>query len=206
MTIQTRSSLTPNYSIWYVTIIRRLTDPAASKSRTGGESMVPEIKKILYATDLSKNSSYAFYHAINLARRFDAMITILHAIEPIPVYVEAYVVSVAEKIEKEDREKTVAHIRNLLQEFCKKVESQTGAPCLVLVSNILIRVGHPVEEILKAADEEGCDTIVLGSHGKGFLKQAFLGSVSSGVLHRSKKPVFIIPIPSEKESGDWSEI
>ena len=28
--------------------------------------MVPEIKKILYATDLSKNSSYAFYHAINL--------------------------------------------------------------------------------------------------------------------------------------------
>jgi len=169
-------------------------------------AMVPEIKRILYATDLSKNSSYAFYHAVNLARRFEAKITILHAIEPIPVYIEAYVANVAERIEKEDREKTIGHIRALLQEFCRKVESQIGSPCLLLVSNILVRIGHPIEEILKTADEEGSDAIVLGSHGKGFLKQAFLGSVSSGVLHRSQKPVFIIPIPSETESIQWDEI
>ena len=168
--------------------------------------MVPEIRKILYATDLSKNSSYAFYHAINLARRFDARITILHAIEPIPVYVEAYVVSVAERVEEEDRQKTIGYIESRLQEFCKRVESQIGAPCLLLVSKILVRLGHPVEEILKVAEEEGCDTIVLGSHGKGFLKQAFLGSVSNGVLHRSKKPVFIIPIPSEQEPAGWDGI
>jgi len=168
--------------------------------------MIPEIKKILYATDLSKNSSYAFYHAINLARKFDAKLIILHAIEPIPVYVEAYAVNVAERIEKEDREKTIGHIQDMLRGFCQKVEAQIGSPCLLLVSNILVRVGHPIEEILRAGEEEGCDVFVLGSHGKGFLKQAFLGSVSSGVLHRSKKPVFIIPIPSEKESIDWDEI
>ena len=168
--------------------------------------MIPEIKKILYATDLSKNSSYAFIYAVNLARKFDAKITILHAIEPIPVYVEAYVANVAERIEKEDREKTVGQIRTLLQEFCKKVESQIGSPCLLLVSNTLVHVGHPIEEILKTAEEDSSDAIVLGSHGKGFLKQAFLGSVSSGVLHRSKKPVFIIPIPSETESIAWDEI
>jgi len=86
------------------------------------------------------------------------------------------------------------------------VEAQIGSPCLLLVSNILVRVGHPIEEILRAGEEECCDAIVLGSHGKGLLKQAFLGSVSSGVLHRSKKPVFIVPIPSEKESIDWEEI
>jgi nucleotide-binding universal stress UspA family protein len=50
--------------------------------------MIPQIKKILYATDLSKNSSYAFLYATDLARRHDARITILHAIEPIPPYVE----------------------------------------------------------------------------------------------------------------------
>jgi len=168
--------------------------------------MVPEIKNILYATDLSKNSSYAFYHAISLARRFDAKIAILHAIEPIPIYIEAYAVSVADRVVQEDREKTTGRIRNLLQEFCKKAESQMGPPCVLLVSKILVRVGHPVEEILQAAEEEKCDTIVLGSHGKGLLKQAFLGSVSSGVLHRSRKPVFIIPIPPEKELADGDEI
>jgi len=41
------------------------------------------------------------------------------------------------------------------------VESQIGSPCLLLVSNILVRIGHPVEEILKAAEEEDTDAIVL---------------------------------------------
>jgi nucleotide-binding universal stress UspA family protein len=43
--------------------------------------MVPQIKKILYATDLSKNSVYAFYFAVDMARKRDAKIIILHAIE-----------------------------------------------------------------------------------------------------------------------------
>jgi nucleotide-binding universal stress UspA family protein len=55
-----------------------------------------------------------------------------------------------------------------------------------------------VEEILKAADEEQCSMIILGTHGKGFLKQTFLGSVARSVLDRAKKPVFIIPLPHEE--------
>jgi nucleotide-binding universal stress UspA family protein len=178
-----------------------------SARREGGDTMVPEIKKILYATDLSKNSSYAFYYAVQLARKFDAKITILHAIEPIPVYVEAYAIGVAQRVEEEDRQKAIGNIQNLLQQFCQKVETQMGSPCLVLVSNTVVRIGYPVEEILEVAEEEKCDAIVLGSHGKGFLKQTFLGSVSSAVLHRSRKPAFVIPIPSEKESReDWDRI
>jgi nucleotide-binding universal stress UspA family protein len=168
--------------------------------------MVPEIKRILYATDLSKNSSYAFFYAIHLARKFDAKITILHAIEPIPLYVEAYAASMIDRVERQDREKAIGHIQKLLQEFCMKVESRMGSPCLVLVSKSLVLVGHPVEEILKAAQEEACDILVLGSHGKGFLEQTFLGSVSSAVLHRSRKPVFIIPIPPEKTTTEWDPI
>jgi nucleotide-binding universal stress UspA family protein len=46
--------------------------------------------------------------------------------------------------------------------------------------------------------------IVLGTHGKGWLKQAFLGSVALSVLERTRKPVFIAPLPSEKASADWA--
>jgi nucleotide-binding universal stress UspA family protein len=42
--------------------------------------MIPQIKKILYATDLTKNSSYAFYFAADLAQKHDAQIVILHCI------------------------------------------------------------------------------------------------------------------------------
>ena len=46
--------------------------------------MIPQIKKILYATDLSKNSVYAFRYAVEMAEKYDAEIIILHVIEPIP--------------------------------------------------------------------------------------------------------------------------
>ncbi len=52
--------------------------------------MIPKIKKILYATDLSKNSAYAFLFATDIARRHDAKIVMLHAIEPVPAYAAAY--------------------------------------------------------------------------------------------------------------------
>jgi len=75
-------------------------------------------------------------------------------------------------------------IKSRIQDFCQDVDKQIGA-CVELFSNILVRVGHLVEEILKGADEEGCEGIVLGSHGKGFLEQTFLWSVSSSLLDRT---------------------
>ena len=167
--------------------------------------MIPQIKKILYATDLSKNSSYAFLYAIDMAKKHCAKIVILHAIEPVPPYAEVYG-AVTEAFEKKQHEEIIETMKKHLQGFCKKVESQIGPPCVELVSKILVPLGHPPEEILNAANEEGCDAIVIGTHGKGFLAHTFLGSVSSAVLHRTRKPVFIIPLPSEKTAIDWDKI
>lgn len=164
--------------------------------------MIPQIKKILYATDLSKNSAYAFRYAMDLAEKYDAEIVVLHVIEPIPPMVKHYVKGFVDEINWEEKvkyqqEMAIERIKKRLEEFCKR-ETQDAPQCLALVSTILVRPGHPVEEILKAADEEQCDMIILGTHGKGFLKQTFLGSVARSVLDRARKPVFIIPIPHEE--------
>ena len=45
--------------------------------------MIPQINKILYATDLTNNDSYAFFYAMDMARRHNATIVILHSIERI---------------------------------------------------------------------------------------------------------------------------
>ena len=167
--------------------------------------MISQIKKILYATDLSKNSSYAFLYATDMAKRHDAKIVILHAVESFPAYINGYA-GITVDLEQKQQGEIIGEIKGHLQEFCKKAEAQIGPPCVALVSKIIVPRGHPPEEILNAANEEGCDVIVLGSHGKGFLAHAFLGSVSSAVLHRTRKPVFIIPLPSEKVSIDWDGI
>jgi nucleotide-binding universal stress UspA family protein len=166
---------------------------------------IPQIKKILYATDLSKNSSYAFLYAIDMAKKHNARIVILYAVEPIPAYAEVYG-TMTDESRKKQHEEIMESMKKQLQGFCRKAETQIGPPCVELVSKILVPLGHPPEEILNAANEEGCDVIVLGTHGKGFLAHTFLGSVSSAVLHRTRKPVFIIPLPSEKVSIDWDGI
>lgn len=174
--------------------------------RNKEENMIPQIKKILYTTDLSKNSAYAFFYAVDMAKKYNASIVILHAVEPIPhVYTEGGV-GVLRSIEKQQQASDVEDIKKRVQEFCKRIETLAGFPCSDRVSKILAPLGYPVEEILKAADDEGCDAIILGTHGKGFLRQTFLGSVSVSVLERTRKPVYIIPLPSEKTKIDWDNI
>jgi len=158
--------------------------------------MIPEIKKILFATDLSENSAYAFYYALHMAKRHEAKIVILHAVEPLPPLMIAFQDFVY-KVAEDRWEEAVRTIKERLGEFSKKVDTRTGTSSRELVSNILIRMGHPVEEILKAVDEEGCDVIILGSRGKGIVTETLLGSVSGSVLRRTRKPVFLVPLPSK---------
>ena len=169
--------------------------------------MIPKIKKILYATDLSENSAYAFYFAIDLAQKHNASIIILHVVEPRSLDIMPYIErEKIVKIQKDNTKEAIEEVKNRLQTFCTRVEGQIDHPCTELVSKTLVPLGHPTEEILNTADKEDCDLIILGTHGKGFLAHTFLGSVSSAVLHRARKPVFIIPLPSEKTNLDLGKI
>jgi nucleotide-binding universal stress UspA family protein len=170
--------------------------------------MIPKIKKILYATDLSKNSAYAFFYAVDAARNNDAEIVILHSVEPARniSYIGIELNDLVKAAKKQEQEAELNEIKKRVEEFCKRMDAHAGSTCLELVSKTLVPVGNPVEEILEAADKENCDMIVLGTHGKGFLKQTFIGSVAAKVLERARKPVLVIPLPSEKTSVDWDNL
>jgi nucleotide-binding universal stress UspA family protein len=168
--------------------------------------MTPQIKKILYATDLTENSAFAFQYALDMALEHGAKIVILHAVEPIPPMVKGFVDEVKweEKIQYE-QQVAVEQIKNRITVFCKR-QAKICLPCLELVSATLVRIGHPVDEILKTADEEACDLLILGTHGKGFLKHTFLGSVARSVSDRTRKPVFIVPLPEGNTDVSFEEI
>jgi nucleotide-binding universal stress UspA family protein len=168
--------------------------------------MLPKIKKILYATDLSENSAYAFYYAIDFAQKHKANIIILHVVEPAPDVRPYIPMQEILKSKKDTIEEALEEIKNRLQSFCSRVEGEIGPPCVELVSKTVVPLGHPTDEILNTADKEDCDLIILGTHGKGFLAHTFLGSVSGAVLQRTRKPVFIIPLPSKKSNLDLGKI
>ena len=153
--------------------------------------MIPEIKRILYTTDLSSNAAYAFRYALNSAKKHDANIIILHVVEErAPFFEEERLKKIAEKkiTEATDR------IKKRLKIFCDR-ELKDDPECAHRVESIEVCQGYPPEEILRQADELNCDVIVMGTHGKGIIRHSFLGSAAQKVLRRVRKPVFIIPLP-----------
>jgi len=164
--------------------------------------MIPQIKKILYATDLSENSAYVFRYAINFAKNYDAGIIILHILEPLSATTKALAYSYfTEEQEKKRSEEKIANvkerIRKDLKTFCEK-ELKNDPDSADRVESIEVCEGFPAEMILTKVDELNCDAIVMGTHGKGFIRNTFLGSTSKRVLRRTRKAVFIIPLPKEE--------
>ena len=161
--------------------------------------MLPKINKILYATDLSDNSAYALRYALNSAIKHDAGITILHVFELISTTnrfaLELYIDGdLRKKIFGERVSDTIDRIRKRLKIFCDK-EFNGDTKYADRVESIEVCEGFPADEILKKADDFSCDAIVMGTHGKGLISHAFLGSTAKRVLRRTRKPVFIIPLP-----------
>ena len=162
--------------------------------------MIPKIKKILYATDLSENSAYAFRYAVGSAQQHGAKIHILHVLEEIKTNILAayYELEKLQEIREKGKEEIKDRIQKRLETFCQR-ELIKDPECRDLVASTEVVEGDPAAEILRKADELGVDLVVMGTHGKGLLEHAFLGSVAEKILHRIKIPVLTIPIPKETD-------
>lgn len=172
--------------------------------------MIPSIKKILYASDLTKNSAYAFRYAINSAKKHNAEIIILHVMEEMDKNIrDALLIYIGqdylETRIKENIEQTKDRIQNRLKVFYDKLRAEDPDVTGIKIS-IEVCQGYPAEQILRKADELDCDAIIMGTHGKGFISQTFLGSVAKRVLRRTRKPVFIIPLPGEESDLTFHDI
>ena len=161
--------------------------------------MIPDIKKILYATDLSDNSAYAFRYAVNSALKHEAGIIILHVFELVSTtnrrVLELYLhADLRKKIFNDRAADTIARIHRRLEMFRDR-ELGGDSKLADRIESVEVCEGFPAEEILNKADEFNCDAIVMGTHGKGLIRHAFLGSTAKRVLRRTRKPIFIIPLP-----------
>ena len=178
---------------------RALNEPPGTNPDRRDKTMMPDIKKILYATDLSDNSAYALRYAVNLALKHDAEIAILHVFEPISTtnsrVLELYLNDeLRRRIFNGRASDTIDRIRNRLEAFCDR-EFNGDQNLAARIDSVQVCEGFPAEEILNKADTFDCDVIVMGTHGKGFIRHTFLGSTAKRVLGRTRKPVFIIPLP-----------
>ena len=161
--------------------------------------MIPEIKTILYATDLSENSQYAFGYAVSLANRYDAKIVVLHVIEDISHQMNMQVADLLgaekwQKLQRTRKNEVVEIMVHKIDVFCKETASADQS-CSFTVTDIKVRNGHPVEEIIAESIASDYDVVIMGTHGHGILAGAMMGSTAMRVVRRSHVPVMVIRLP-----------
>ena len=172
-----------------------------------------DVKKILYATDLSVNARYAFAYAVSLADLYHAAITMIHVLPEVPDILDKNIIGYisADRWEEiksqnvdEAKEALIGKrrdhlaIRDALHQFSQNVkESHEGKG--FVTDDIVVLRGNPVEQILAQAEEKNCDLIVMGTHGHGTLADAMMGSTARRVLRRSTKPVLVVRLPEKED-------
>lgn len=141
-------------------------------------------RHILLATDGSEASGHAARLAVGLARAHGARLTAVYVVDPYPYLgmgeanpmgFQAYMGAAAEHA-------AAAHTAVLA--LC--AESPSVEPQLRRVEDAAAASG-----IVATAQEEGCDLIVVGSHGRNGLKRLVLGSVAAKVVAQSEIPVLV---------------
>lgn len=139
--------------------------------------MLP-IRSILHPTDFSECSQAAFEVACALARDYGARLIVLHVgVLPTPFVPEGMMAMDMDAYEQELRE---------------KLDQLRPMDPSVFPERRLVVSGEPVTEILRRAEEERCEMIVMGTHGRTGLRHLLMGSVAERVLREAPCPVLTV--------------
>ena len=137
---------------------------------------------ILLASDGSEGALKAAVAAATLASKFAARLTIINVFQPIPAYGPF-----REVVNSDLHEQYIRELQEHALSPAGRVVEDMGVPY-----QSRREIGSPPVEIMRVAEAEGCDLIVLGSRGLSDIKAFLLGSVSDRVAHHARCPVLIV--------------
>ena len=148
------------------------------------------MRKILVPTDFSDNALKAVGYAAEIAKKSVADIILLHVIEPSINMATMQADSSGKKVVKARTGKLNLSLKSI-----------AGAYPDVKV-NPYLAGGSVIPSILQFAEKENIDLITMGTKGASGLKKLFVGSVTVGVIGRTKVPVLAVPVSYELKEPD----
>ena len=141
-------------------------------------------KRILVPTDGSEITAKAVDTAIALARQGGGSLVTLSVKEPFPYSAISEMQPVPPQEFYDAQERIAADRVNKVAEMAKAA----GVACDASTVEAL----HPWEAILDLAKTQGCDLIVMASHGRRGMAALLIGSETSRVLTHSPLPVLVV--------------
>jgi nucleotide-binding universal stress UspA family protein len=143
-------------------------------------------------TDYSEHSEYAFQAACELARNYGARLIVLHVLHT----------AESPRPRGDGRQGGSCWSGNDRDSPQKELYRLKSPDPAVRLEHRL-REGSPAAEILRTADEDRCDLIVMGMHGRTGLDRVRMGSVVEEVLRRARCPVLAVRSPPARQPREW---
>ncbi len=143
---------------------------------------MPSVKKILCAVDFSEGSPRVAEHAATLAMATKAEILCVYVAPSLAEYVGFNVPQASLDTFLGD---VMSAAEQTMDEFV--AENFKGLP-----ARGLVLTGYPAEEILRAAQEQHADMIVMGTHGRTGIDRIIFGSVAEKVVKSAECPVLTV--------------
>jgi len=144
------------------------------------------MKKILVPTDFSAHADEAFRVAHTLARATGAEVIVFHVSQPPAVVLEGG--PLLAEPGKREAANLWDHFQNL----------QPTDPRVQVKHEVIVADRPGAGHILEILDRLGCDLIVMGTHGRSWLKHRLFGSVTEEVVRRAHCPVMVVKAPAHK--------
>lgn len=139
-----------------------------------------KVKRILIPTDFSDCSEAAVGYAISLAQVFQAQVFLLHVMEPLVYGLDFSLTHPG----------VPPHLRQkLVEAMQQRVDRMKG---LGIEAEGHFVTGTPFMEIIKAAQKQEVDLIIMGTHGRTGLAHILLGSTAERVIQRAHWPVLTV--------------
>lgn len=159
--------------------------------RGAGTPRVRGLHTLLVPLDTSSFSETALPVAVDLARRLDATIGLVHVCEPF--WVSPYASAVPELSGVNDDRASDVERECLTngRAYLDRLAGDIRADGTRVVWEV--RFGKPADEILRAAETTAADLIVMSTHDRTGIRRLALGSVTNEVLHRGTTPILAIP-------------
>lgn len=146
-------------------------------------------RRVLVATDATATSTGAERAGIELAARVGASLIVLSVIDPSRLRLPGGLFHTRVDQVRAERESALALVVD--------VARRHG-----VTAQFLIWEGDPGAAVIEAAEAEGADIIVVGSHARGPVGRLLLGSVSSHVVDHGRRPVVVIR-PGQRLGDVW---
>jgi universal stress protein A len=141
-----------------------------------------DLRRILAVSWMTQYCQRTIHYGVSLAQKYGAELSVIHVVDTLWLRGWSLPMLSLEEERGKDLEKIRAKLNNIVAD----------EPTEGLKIKMIIKEGHPVEEILKVVGEEKIDLVILRAHEEGHIEHLLIGSSNDEIVRKMPCSIYLV--------------